>query len=59
MFTNNTRIKAEAFERHASALKKMKLDSNGAFHETNKNAIEASYYIALEIPRQKKAAYNW
>ena len=55
MFTNNTRIKTEAFfERHASALKKMRLDSNGTYHETNKNAIEASCYVAVEIARQKK-----
>ena len=40
-------------ERHASALKKMRLDLNGTYHETNKNAIEASYYVALEIARQK------
>ena len=32
----------------------MRLDSNGTYHETNKNAIEASYYVALEIARQKK-----
>ena len=31
------------FERHATVLKKMRLDSNGTYHETNKNAIEASY----------------
>ena len=30
------------FERHTSALIKMRLDSNGTYHETNKNAIEAS-----------------
>ena len=43
------------FERHARALKKMRLNSNGTYHETNKNAIEASYYVALlEIARQKK-----
>ena len=42
------------FERHASAFKKMRLYSNGTYHETNKNAIEASYYVALEIARQKK-----
>ena len=32
----------------------MRLDSNGTYHATNKNAIEASYYAALEIERQKK-----
>ena len=42
------------FERHASALKKMRLDPNGTCHETNKNAIEATYYVGLEIARQKK-----
>ena len=42
------------FESHASALKKIRLDSKGAYHEKNKNAIEASYYVALEIARQKK-----
>ena len=42
------------FESHASALKKIRLDSKGAYHETNKNAIEASYYVALEIAGQKK-----
>ena len=42
------------FEYHASALKKMRLHSNGTYHEMNKNAIEASYYVALEIVRQKK-----
>ena len=42
------------FERHASPLKKMRLDANGTYHETTKNAIEASYYVALKIGRQKK-----
>ena len=42
------------FESHASALKKMRVDSNGTYHKTNKNAIEASYYVAPEIARQKK-----
>ena len=42
------------FERHASALKKMRLDSNETYHETNKNAIAVSYYVALEIMKQKK-----
>jgi len=46
------------FEHHASALKKMGLDSKGTYHETNQNAIEASYYVALEIVKQKKNAYN-
>ena len=41
-------------ECHTSALEKMRLDSSGTYHETNKNAIEASYYIALKITRQKK-----
>ena len=42
------------FERHATVLKKMRLDSNGTYHEANKNAIEASYHVALEIAKQKK-----
>ena len=32
----------------------MRLDLNGTYHETNKNAIEASYHVALEIAKQKK-----
>ena len=31
----------------------MRLDSNGTYHKTSKNAIEACYYVALEIARQK------
>ena len=42
------------FERHATVLKKMRLDSSGTYHETNKNEIEASYHVALEIAKQKK-----
>ena len=42
------------FERHASALEKMRLDSCGKYHETNKNVIQASYYVSLEIARHKK-----
>ena len=41
------------FERNVSAFKKMRLDSNGTYHVTNKNAIEASNYGALKIARQK------
>ena len=55
MFTNNTRIKAEVFLYVTLvALKKMRLNSNGTYHETNKNANEASFYVALETARQKK-----
>ena len=32
----------------------MRLDSSGTYHETNKNAIEASYHVALELAKQKK-----
>ncbi|XP_042243550.1 zinc finger BED domain-containing protein 5-like [Homarus americanus] len=42
------------FERHGNALKKMKLDSTGAFKETNQEVTEASYVVALEIAKQKK-----
>jgi hypothetical protein len=42
------------FEHHGNALKKMKLDSTGAFQEMNHRATEASYAIALEIAKQKK-----
>ena len=31
----------------------MRLNSSGTY-ETNRNAIEASYYVALEIAKQKK-----
>ena len=42
------------FERHATVVKKMRLDSSGTYHETNKNAIEASYHVAMKIAKQKK-----
>ena len=32
----------------------MRLDSNETYRQTNKNAVEASYYVVLEIARQKK-----
>ena len=32
----------------------MRLDSSGTYHDTNKNAIEASYHVVLEIAKQKK-----
>ena len=32
----------------------MRLNSNGTYHETNKNAFEASFYVALKMARQKK-----
>ena len=45
------------FELHGDALKKMKLASTEHSIERNKEAIEASYVITLEIAKQKKT-YN-
>ncbi|XP_064485888.1 SCAN domain-containing protein 3-like [Ornithodoros turicata] len=42
------------FQRHENVLKKVKLDSTGAFQVAGHNVMEGSYFIALEIAKQKK-----
>lgn len=42
------------FKRHECSLKRMKLDSSGAFQMQSRNVLKASYEVSLEIAKQKK-----
>ena len=42
------------FERHENGVKKMRLVSTEDFKEKNQKVTEASYFVALEIAKQKK-----
>ncbi|XP_064122499.1 zinc finger BED domain-containing protein 5-like [Macrobrachium nipponense] len=45
---------ANFFKRHEWSLKRMKLDSSGAFQTQSRKVLKASYEVSLEIPKQKK-----
>lgn len=43
------------FELKLSSLKRAKLDDTGTFRKTNKNIVQASYAIGLQVAKTKKA----
>ncbi len=47
------------FKRHEYSLKRMKLDSGGAFQMQHRYVLKASYEVSFEIAKQKKTTYHW
>lgn len=43
------------FELKLSSLKRMKMDETGTYQQTNMNIVRASYAIALQVAKEKKA----
>ena len=46
------------FEMKETGLKRVKLDSSGAFHQQAKSIVHASYFVALLVAKKQGASYN-
>ena len=58
VYTEHSKRDRAFFEVKETGLKRVKLDSSGAFHKQAKSIVHASYAVALLEAKKQEASYN-